>query len=70
MYIIDEIINLALIDGILVNAGHDLNLDNLKYLVELNGFNEFSIGHAIIIDSLNFGYESTINKYIDLIKGK
>jgi len=70
MYIIDEIINLALIDGILVNAGHDLNLDNLKYLVELSGFNEFSIGHAIIVDSLNFGYECTINKYIDLIKGK
>ena len=44
IYIIDEIINLALIDGILVNAGHDLNLDNLKYLVELSGFNEFSIG--------------------------
>ena len=51
-----------------VNAGHDLNLNNLHYLVEMGNINEVSIGHAIIIDSLHYGFEETISKYLDIIR--
>ena len=54
--------------GILVNAGHDLNLENLKYLVMMGFINEVSIGHAIIVDSLHYGYEETIKKYLKIIR--
>lgn len=47
-----------------INAGHDLNLDNLKFfnqsLVQLH---EVSIGHALISDALYFGIENTIQLY-------
>lgn len=55
--------------GLLVNAGHDLNLENISKLVETNLIDEVSIGHAITVDSLNFGFETTLSKYIKLIKG-
>jgi pyridoxine 5-phosphate synthase len=53
----------------LVNAGHDLNLINLPYLVKIGGINEVSIGHAIVVDALNYGFEDTIKRYIEVIKG-
>ena len=47
-----------------VNAGHDLNLENLKYFLnEIIDINEVSIGHAIISDSLYYGLENTILMY-------
>ena len=47
-----------------LNAGHDLDLDNLKFLKErLPGLLEVSIGHALISDSLYFGLENTIQMY-------
>jgi pyridoxine 5-phosphate synthase len=50
--------------GIELNAGHDLNLDNLKWFKEkIPGLLEVSIGHALICDSLYFGLEKTIQKY-------
>jgi pyridoxine 5-phosphate synthase len=52
-----------------INAGHDLNLLNLKYLKDLDLIDEVSIGHAIVVDALNFGFDDTIKKYIDIIKG-
>ena len=55
--------------GLNINAGHDLNLSNLKYLKDLDLIDEVSIGHAIIVDALNFGFDDTIKKYIDIIKG-
>jgi pyridoxine 5-phosphate synthase len=58
----------ALNKDLLVNAGHDLNLNNLHYLVEMGNINEVSIGHAIIIDSLEYGFENTILKYINIIR--
>ncbi len=47
-----------------VNAGHDLNLDNLKFFNDLiPNLLEVSIGHALIADALYFGLEQTILKY-------
>lgn len=52
-----------------INAGHDLNLDNLNYFKNnINGLLEVSIGHALICDSLYFGLENTIKKYLDCLK--
>ena len=51
--------------GLGVNAGHDLNLANLSYFKNnISGLLEVSIGHALICDSLYFGLENTIQKYL------
>ena len=48
-----------------INAGHDLNLDNLSFFVqEVPNVLEVSIGHAIISDALYFGLENTIKMYL------
>ncbi|MDP4222495.1 MAG: pyridoxine 5'-phosphate synthase [Bacteroidota bacterium] len=50
--------------GLGVNAGHDLNLDNLKYLHRnIPWIAEVSIGHALISDALYLGLENTIQMY-------
>lgn len=50
--------------GLGVNAGHDLNLDNLNYLIEnIPWIKEVSIGHALISDALYMGLEKTIKAY-------
>ncbi len=55
--------------GIGLNAGHDLDLDNLKYLHNtLPGLLEVSIGHALICDALYFGLENTIQLYLRQLK--
>jgi len=54
----------AIRQGIGLNAGHDLNLDNLKYFaMNIPGLMEVSIGHALISDALYFGIENTIQLY-------
>jgi pyridoxine 5-phosphate synthase len=51
--------------GIGINAGHDLSLENLKYLKEKIPFiDEVSIGHALICDALYYGLENTIQLYL------
>ena len=51
--------------GIGINAGHDLNLKNLKYYKErVPGLLEVSIGHALICDALYYGLENTIQMYL------
>jgi pyridoxine 5-phosphate synthase len=51
--------------GLGVNAGHDLDLDNLKYLKKsLPYLDEVSIGHALICDALYLGLENTIQLYL------
>ena len=51
--------------GLGINAGHDLDLNNLNYLVATIPFiDEVSIGHALISDSLYFGLENTIQMYL------
>jgi pyridoxine 5-phosphate synthase len=50
--------------GLGINAGHDLDLGNLKYFYErLPRLDEVSIGHAIICDALYLGYENTVQLY-------
>ncbi len=50
--------------GLGLNAGHDLNLDNLKYFARtIPGLLEVSIGHALICDALYLGLENTIAAY-------
>lgn len=48
-----------------INAGHDLNLDNLNYFKNnIKGLLEVSIGHALVCDSLYFGLQNTIRSYL------
>ncbi len=50
--------------GLGINAGHDLSLENLRYLISQIPFiAEVSIGHALISDALYFGLEKTIHLY-------
>ena len=52
-----------------INAGHDLNLDNLRYFYKnIPGLLEVSIGHALISDALYFGLENTIQLYLRQLK--
>jgi pyridoxine 5-phosphate synthase len=66
---LEELIYKAKDKNLMVNAGHDLNLINLPHLVKIGGVNEVSIGHAIVVDALNYGFEDTIKRYIEIIKG-
>ena len=55
--------------GLGINAGHDLNLDNLKYFNHnIPGLLEVSIGHALISDALYLGLENTIQMYLRELK--
>jgi len=50
--------------GLGINAGHDLNLENLRYLkTRIPQLAETSIGHALICDALYYGLENTIQLY-------
>ena len=54
--------------GIGINAGHDLSLKNIKYFKEnIENLLEVSIGHALITESLYFGLENTIKKYLEFL---
>ena len=52
--------------GLEVNAGHDLNLENLPALLSYGYIEEVSIGHALITESLIYGIENTVQKYIKI----
>lgn len=55
--------------GLGLNAGHDLNLENLEYFIRrIPWTDEVSIGHAIISDALYLGLEKTIQAYLSKIK--
>lgn len=59
----------ALKNGIGLNAGHDLSLENLAYLKsKLPLLDEVSIGHALICDAIYLGIEETINRYRECLK--
>lgn len=54
--------------GLGVNAGHDLNLQNLRYFAQSVPFlNEVSIGHALVCDALYMGLAETIRSYKDCL---
>lgn len=56
-------------NGLGINAGHDLNLENLKFFKEnVKGLLEVSIGHALISDALYLGLENTVQMYLRQLK--
>ena len=59
----------ALDAGLGVNAGHDLNRDNLTAFARaVPGLDEVSIGHALIADALELGYTATVKAYLQCLK--
>jgi pyridoxine 5-phosphate synthase len=59
-----EVAHLARELGLGLNAGHDLDLQNLAFLKQRIPFlDEVSIGHALICDALYYGLENTIQQY-------
>ena len=57
------------IPSISLNAGHDLNLKNLNYLLaKIPSIKEVSIGHALVCDSFECGLKDTIEKYLTITK--
>ena len=59
-----DCINLASDNGMRVNAGHDLNLENLADLLSLGNIAEVSIGHAFTIESLEQGMDNVVRQYL------
>jgi pyridoxine 5-phosphate synthase len=56
--------------GLGLNAGHDLNRDNLPdFLRAVAGVQEVSIGHALCADALEFGLAQTVKMYQQCIRG-
>lgn len=53
--------------GLGVNAGHDLNLQNLPLFLEIDGILEVSIGHAIVVESFDYGFEDTLRRYLEIV---
>jgi pyridoxine 5-phosphate synthase len=53
--------------GLGVNAGHDLNLRNLKTFCSIPHIAEVSIGHALVSDALEFGLFETVRKYLEAL---
>ncbi|SFB94005.1 pyridoxine 5-phosphate synthase [Parapedobacter composti] len=65
-----EAANEALEAGLGLNAGHDLDLHNLRYFNEhIPGLLEVSIGHALISDALYLGLEETVKRYLAQLTG-
>ncbi len=54
--------------GLGVNAGHDLNLQNLPSFLSIPNILEVSIGHALIVECINHGIEKVISEYINICK--
>ncbi len=55
--------------GLGLNAGHDLNLENLKYFADnIPGLLEVSIGHALICEALYLGLENTVQMYLNCLR--
>ncbi len=55
--------------GLGVNAGHDLNLENLRHLaLSIPWLDEVSIGHALISDALYGGLRETVRRYLDCLR--
>ena len=55
--------------GISLNAGHDLDLQNLPKFLEIPNILEVSIGHALIVESLQLGVAEVISRYLAIVDG-
>jgi pyridoxine 5-phosphate synthase len=53
--------------GLGVNAGHDLNLGNLRLFLSIPNILEVSIGHAIVVESFDHGFEATLGRYLEIV---
>lgn len=62
-----QCVDLARELGLTVNAGHDLDLDNLGPFVRGRNLAEVSIGHALTVEALQYGWTHTIRRYIDIL---
>lgn len=55
--------------GMGINAGHDLDLHNLKFFAQaIPNLDEVSIGHAVVCDALYYGLENTLQLYLRQLK--
>ena len=55
--------------GLGLNAGHDLNLDNLgRFLASVPGIEEVSIGHALTVEALELGFAEVIQRYVAICR--
>lgn len=61
----------ALRQGLGLNAGHDLSLENLRhYIRRIPSTDEVSIGHALVCDALRYGMENTVQLYLRQLKDR
>ena len=51
-----------------MNAGHDLNLENLGRFLQIPGILEVSIGHAIVVECLEMGVQQVMQAYQSIIQ--
>ena len=56
--------------GLGVNAGHDLNLENLAHFLAIPGVLEVSIGHALVAECIESGMEKVLGRYSEIVSGK
>ncbi len=64
-----ESADVAARSGLGINAGHDLNLENIEYFAQqIPTLDEVSIGHALIAESLYEGLSNVISKYLNKLK--
>lgn len=57
--------------GLGLNAGHDLSLENLRYYIQrIPSTDEVSIGHALVCDALRYGMENTVQLYLRQLKDR
>ncbi|WP_028535092.1 pyridoxine 5'-phosphate synthase [Paludibacterium yongneupense] len=54
--------------GLELNAGHDLNLNNLAGFLSIPGILEVSIGHALTVEALESGFAQTIRSYLEILR--
>ena len=54
--------------GLVVNAGHGLNYDNVSAIAKIKEINELNIGHAIVAEALFLGWEQAIIRMKSLIR--
>jgi pyridoxine 5-phosphate synthase len=53
-----------------VNAGHDLNLENLPRFLEIPQVLEVSIGHAFVVECIEQGVERVMARYLDICRDR
>lgn len=58
--------NVAIKEGLGINAGHDLNLLNLPLFCDVPGLQEVSIGHALTVDAIAMGMSEAVRRYANI----